>query len=123
MPLFMGHGEILLGGVAFKAELSSVSGANREGVEGEPQATLGGRSGSPRTGQWCRHCGSVANPSSDACVPCWSASMKKVIEVGFDLKAEDFMQAFDTLTKATTVVANALDPVPSPPQSPDPATP
>ncbi len=123
MPLLMGHGEIHLGGMMFKGELSSVSKANREGVEGEPQATLGGRSGSPRTGQWCRHCGSVANPSSDACVPCWSASMEKVVEVGFDVQAEEFVQAFDTLTKAATVVATAFDPVPLPPQWPDLATP
>ncbi|KKL10477.1 hypothetical protein LCGC14_2555430 [marine sediment metagenome] len=89
-----------------------VSAANREGVEGEPQATLGGRSGSPRTGQWCRHCGSVANPSSDTCVPCWSDSMGQAMEVGVTGQmTKEFKEQFITLAKTTTVVAVALDPV------------
>lgn len=49
--------------------------------------------------------------------------MSKVVEVGLDIQAEEFVKIFDALTKATTVVANALDSMLSPPQSRDPATP
>ncbi len=74
--------------VSFDLTSFIVSEANREGVEGEPQATLGGRLGSPRTGQWCRHCGSIANPSSDCCVPCWSISLSSVMEVAGQITEE-----------------------------------
>ncbi len=123
MPLLMGHGEILLGGVVFKGELSSVSEANREGVEGEPQATLGGRPGSPRTGQWCRHCGSVANPSSDSCVPCWSSSLSSIMEVSVPIVSEEVIQVLTELIATTTATATAFGSMLSPPQSRDPAIP
>ena len=118
MPFLFGPGKVHIGESVFEADLSSVSEANGEGVEGEPQATLGGRSGSPRTGQWCRYCGSVANPSSDACVPCWSSSMTRVMEIG-----EAFDKAMVVLTKATITAATAFDPALLPPQWLDPATP
>ncbi len=104
-----------------------VSAANREGVEGEPQATLGGRPGSPRTGQWCRHCGSVANPSSDSCVPCWSAHMNNTMEVGGmeagGAMTKEFIEVFDQLIEATTAVADTFESTPSLQQSLDPAIP
>lgn len=123
MPLLMGHGEILLGGIVFKGELSSVSEANREGVEGEPQATLGGRLGSPRTGQWCRHCGSVANPSSDTCVPCWSAQLSSVMEVSMPIVPEGVIQVLTELVATTTATASVFGSMLLPPQLLDPATP
>ena len=99
-----------------------VSGANREGVEGEPQATLGGRPGSPRTGQWCRHCGSVANPSSDACVPCWSAGLNSKMEVSVSGEiTEEAVDVLRELVKTTTLTP--VDPARLPSQWLDPATP
>ncbi len=123
MPLLMGHGEILLGGVVLKGELSSVSEANREGVEGEPQATLGGLIGSPRIGQWCRFCGSLANPSSDQCVPCWSAALAVVMEVSIPIVAEGVVQVLTELIETTTAAVSSFDSMPSLSQLLDPATP
>ena len=118
MPFLMGPGEVHFGGVVLKGQLSSVSEANREGVEGEPQATLGGLLGSPRIGQWCRFCGSIANPSSDQCVECWAGTLSKTMEISGTL-TDEFIDAMDKLASVTGVLAGAL----SPPQPHDPATP
>ncbi len=107
-----------------------VSEANREGVEGEPQATLGGRLGSPRTGQWCRHCGSIANPSSDCCVPCWSLSLSSVMEVAGQiteefkeiLETDEFKQAMEKMETTVDALFGAYV-APLSQRSPDPATP
>jgi hypothetical protein len=118
MPLLKGKGTVHIGSQVFDVDLLSVSAANREGVEGEPQATLGGRPGSPRTGQWCRFCGSIANPSSGCCVDCWAKSLSAVMEISGQLTSE-FM---DSLTKATDSFRSAFG-VLSQPQSHDPAIP
>lgn len=127
MPYLRGVGEVHIGGHrdgqmfdVQLADLFSVSEANREGVEGEPQATLGGLLGSPRTGQWCRFCGSLANPSSDQCVPCWSAALSSVMEVSGVITADaaDVLLELMTTDPLDAVVQAQLQP-----QLHDPATP
>ncbi len=109
MPFLTGPGEVHFVGMVFEGELTSVSEANREGVEGEPQATLGGLLGSPRIGQWCRFCGSIANPSSDQCVPCWSKALGKTMEVTGHVAVE-FADALKVLGDTGIAVAGIFAP-------------
>ncbi len=120
MPLMCGHGELEIGEWQVTFTNINVSKANREGVEGEPQATLGGLLGSPRTGQWCRFCGSLANPTSDQCVPCWSKSLSSVMEVSgvIDADAADVLLAL-----VTTDPLNVVGQAQLPQRSHDPAIP
>ncbi len=78
-----------------------------EGVEGEPQATLGGRPGSPRMGQWCRFCGSTDYPASDSCVPCSMRRFSTSMEVGqivSDRIARQITSAFEVIAALPSVV-------------------
>ena len=103
----------------------SVSEANVEGVEGEPVAALGGPEGSPRTGMWCRYCGSNQNPYSDCCVPCWTEMQNSFREFG---GTEEEVQKFTKEFQKVVLPGSQPQPpahVPAPglPQSPYPTTP
>jgi hypothetical protein len=73
------------------------SEASREGVEGEPEATLGGDGGSPLGASWCRHCGQSAFDQMQ-CIKCWNA--------GFEFGAQMIATGY-----ATKEFADALAPV------------
>jgi len=90
----------------FEAEIN-VSGANREGVEGEPQDTLGGLLGSPRTGQWCRFCGSTENPDTDHCAACWKRELSGRMEFSGQLTNE-FVAAMRAIGLAASTVSSTF---------------
>lgn len=68
------------------------SEATGEGVEGEPEATLGGQRGSSHT--WCRFCGSLENVSTDpadcTCFKCRWCSV--------EIDSEAFHKLFDEVS-------------------------
>lgn len=66
-PRIVGNGRLEL--------VLSASEASQEGVEGEPEATLGGVGGSPLGVCWCRFCGAEAFDQMQ-CVKCWSRSLE-----------------------------------------------
>lgn len=109
-----------------------VSAANREGAEGEPQATLGGRKVPPhhKAFLWCRFCGSLANTEGQfrdnmMCDTCVSTSM----ETSFSAKqlAEMFKNTLAEATKAFETFGDTLKtsllPAPELPQSQYPTIP
>ena len=85
------------------------SGATGEGVEGEPEATLGGHQGSPHS--WCRFCGTQENISADAVDYCCFKCRWASIEVDTDAISKMLELVGNSMDEAAKSMAISLQPV------------